>query len=273
MEYVTLNSGFTMSILGFGTYQIPPSETMDAVTRAINTGYRLIDTAQVYRNEAGVGDAVAESGIDRSEFFITSKVQTDGYDETMRGLELSMKRLRTDYADLFIIHWPMSDSLGTYRALEEYVDAGRIRSIGLSNFNHIQTQEIIDNARIKPVIDQIETHINWQQQKMHAYLTKNDIIHESWSPLGQGLDGALTEPTIVSIGKKYGKSAAQVILRFFIEEGTVVIPKASSKEHVESNFDVFDFALSDEDKQQIRDLDQRRGLGSWPQTMRIEAEY
>ncbi|TCD53556.1 aldo/keto reductase [Alloscardovia theropitheci] len=273
MEYIKLNSGYEMPILGFGTYQIPPSDTKRSVENAIEVGYRHIDTAQVYRNEEGVGRAVEESNIPREEFFITSKVQTDGYDETMRGLEESFRKLRTDYVDLFIIHWPMTDSLGSYRALEQFVKDERIRSIGLSNFNHLLTQEIIDNAEIKPVINQIETHMRWQQQKMHAYLTSQDIVHESWSPLGQGQGGILTDPAIARVAEKYGKSVPQTILRYLIQENIVVIPKASSKEHALSNFEVFDFSLSDEDRDELRGLDQRTGLGHWPASMEIEKDY
>ncbi len=183
MEYIEFNNGIKMPLLGFGTYRIAPYATQQAVSKAIKIGYQSIDTAQLYGNEAGVGKAINESSYSRDHFFITSKVKTSGYRATRQSIDLSLQRAGLDYFDLMLIHWPMGKDLDTYRALEEAYQAGKLRSIGVSNFNHQQINELLANFATTPVVDQIETSVYLQQQKMHRYLEEHYIIHESWSPL------------------------------------------------------------------------------------------
>jgi diketogulonate reductase-like aldo/keto reductase len=267
MKIVKLNNGVEMPMLGFGTYQITPNTTLLNVAKAIRVGYRLIDTAQYYGNEGGVGEAIKESGLGREQFFVTTKVQTSGYEETKKGLDESLLNFNQDYFDLVLIHWPTGNDLDTYRALEEAYNEGKVRTIGLSNFNAPQVQEIIDHASVKPTVDQIETHILWQQQRMHDYLTKNDIVHESYAPLGEANPGFLDIPVLKEIGNKYHKSPAQITLRYLIQCGIVVIPKTLNENHMEENINIFDFELSGEDMTKLRDLDEKRAIDGWPASM------
>ncbi len=273
MEYVTLNNGIKMPMLGYGTFLTPVNETKDLVAKAIKVGYRFIDTAQNYQNESGVGAAIRESGLPREEFFVTSKTQTNGFEATKRGIEQSLQEFGFDYIDMMIIHWPSSDSLGTYRALEEAYREGKIRAIGLSNFNSRDLEQLLPNIDIKPVVDQIETHVFWQQKKMAAVLKNNNILHESWSPLGKGAGQLIANDTLQEIGEKYQKLPTQIALRFLVQQGIPVIPKASSVEHMKSNSDIFDFSLSDEEMKIISDLDLRQSVIGWPQSMQIERDY
>ena len=267
MKTVKLNNGLEMPMIGFGTYQITPNTTLLNVAKALRLGYRMIDTAQYYGNEEGVGEAIKESGLDREQLFVTTKVQTSGYEETKKGLDGSLLDFNQDYFDLVLIHWPMGNDLETYRALEDAYQEGKIRAIGLSNFNELQVQEIIDHSSIKPVVDQIETHILWQQQRMHDYLTANKIVHESYAPLGEGNPGFLDIPILKEIGDKYQKTPAQVTLRYLIQCGIVVIPKSLNTKHMEENIDIFDFELNGEEMAKLRDLDAKKSIDGWPATM------
>lgn len=267
MKIVKLNNGLEMPMIGFGTYQITPNTTLLNVAKALRLGYRMIDTAQYYGNEEGVGEAIKESGLDREQLFVTTKVQTSGYEETKKGLDGSLLDFNQDYFDLVLIHWPMGNDLETYRALEDAYQEGKIRAIGLSNFNELQVQEIIDHSSIKPVVDQIETHILWQQQRMHDYLTANNIVHESYAPLGEGNPGFLDIPILKEIGDKYQKTPAQVTLRYLIQCGIVVIPKSLNTKHMEENIDIFDFELNGEEMAKLRDLDVKKSIDGWPATM------
>lgn len=267
MKTVKLNNGLEMPMIGFGTYQITPNTTLLNVAKALRLGYRMIDTAQYYGNEEGVGEAIKESGLDREQLFVTTKVQTSGYEETKKGLDGSLLDFNQDYFDLVLIHWPMGNDLETYRALEDAYQEGKIRAIGLSNFNELQVQEIIDHSSIKPVVDQIETHILWQQQRMHDYLTANNIVHESYAPLGEGNPGFLDIPILKEIGDKYQKTPAQVTLRYLIQCGIVIIPKSLNTKHMEENIDIFDFELNGEEMAKLRDLDAKKSIDSWPATM------
>ena len=267
MKTVKLNNGLEMPMIGFGTYQITPNTTLLNVAKALRLGYRMIDTAQYYGNEEGVGEAIKESGLDRGQLFVTTKVQTSGYEETKKGLDGSLLDFNQDYFDLVLIHWPMGNDLETYRALEDTYQEGKIRAIGLSNFNELQVQEIIDHSSIKPVVDQIETHILWQQQRMHDYLTANNIVHESYAPLGEGNPGFLDIPILKEIGDKYQKTPAQVTLRYLIQCGIVVIPKSLNTKHMEENIDIFDFELNGEEMAKLRDLDAKKSIDGWPATM------
>lgn len=266
LKQVKLNNGISMPMLGYGTYQIQPMMTRDKVLQAIRLGYRLIDTAQYYGNEDGVGEAIRESGLPRDQFFVTTKVQTSGYQETKAGLDESLHRFKGDYFDLVLIHWPQGNDLETYRALEDALQDGKVRAIGLSNFNQPQVQEIIDNASVKPVVDQIETHLLWQQQRMHDYLTNEGIVHESYSPLFHGGD-VLNFPALKQIAQTHGKAPAQVTLRYLTQCGIVVIPKTLNVKHMEDNLDIFDFKLSGSEMSQLRDLDAKQAIDGWPSTM------
>lgn len=267
MEKITLNNNLKMPMVGYGTYQIPPLETLKHVGQAIRLGYRLIDTAQYYQNETGVGEAIRESGLERQEFFVTTKVQTDGYLETKQSLDDSLRRFNGDYFDLVLIHWPMHDNLATYRALEEAYRDGKILGIGLSNFNVPQVQEIIDHADVKPVVDQIETHLLWQQRRMHNYLAKVGMVHEAYAPLGEGNDGFLDQPELKVIADKYHKTPAQITLRFLIQQGIVVIPKSLNPQHMAENLAIFDFNLSEDDMTKLSQLDVKQAIDGWPASM------
>ena len=269
MEYFEIN-GENIPKLGFGTYGIAPTDTKEAVTEALKIGYRLIDTAQYYRNEKEVGQAVRESGIDRKDIFVTTKAMTDGYEATKAGIEKSLAQAGLDYFDLMIMHWPMNDSIGTYRAMADAYKEGKLRYIGLSNFNINQTKEIMASSDVKPLLDQIETHLNLQQGKMHKFLTSEGIIHESYSPLMEDAPAMLRHPVLKNIGEKYGKTGVQVILRFLTQEEIMVIPRSVNPKHLQENFEIFDFELTPEEMAEIRALDKRQPIDGWPASMRID---
>lgn len=259
MQYVTLNNGVKMPILGYGVYQVSPDECERCVSDALSVGYRSIDTAQSYFNEEGVGRAVAKSGIDRKNLFLTSKVWVEfyGYEEAKKSVLTSLEKLQTDYVDLMLLHQPFADYYGAYRALEDLYDDGKIRAIGISNFYADRMVDIASFCRIKPMVNQMETHPFNQQAELKKWAEKYHIQLEAWAPFGEGRGDMFTNPTLLEIGKKYGKTAAQVILRWHIQNGVVVIPKSTHKERMEENFNVFDFALSEEDMQKISMLDKQ----------------
>lgn len=270
MEYLTLNTGIKVPVLGFGTYQIAPSQTKEAVTEAIKAGYRSIDTAQAYHNEAEVGAAVNASDVAREDLFVTTKAMTDGYEETKRGIDDSLERAGLDYFDMMILHWPMAHSVDSYRALADAYHEGKLKNIGISNFNIAQTKEIMASSDVKPVVDQIETHIYLQQGKMHKFLTENNIVHESWSPLAEGARDMMNNQTLVKIGQAHGKSAVQVILRFLTQNKIMTIPRSTNPKHIQENFNIFDFELTPEEMDGIRKLDRREPLSGWPASMRVD---
>lgn len=259
MQYVTLNNGVKMPILGYGVYQVSPDECERCVSDALSVGYRSIDTAQSYFNEEGVGRAVAKSSIDRKNLFLTSKVWVEfyGYEEAKKSVLTSLEKLQTDYVDLMLLHQPFADYYGAYRALEDLYDDGKIRAIGISNFYADRMVDIASFCRIKPMVNQMETHPFNQQAELKKWAEKYHIQLEAWAPFGEGRGDMFTNPTLLEIGKKYGKTAAQVILRWHIQNGVVVIPKSTHKERMEENFNVFDFALSEEDMQKISMLDKQ----------------
>lgn len=271
MEYVTLNNGVEMPILGYGTFQTPPKVTEENVATALETGYRSIDTAQVYKTEAGVGAAIKNSSLMREDVFVTSKTQTKGYQETLEGIDQSLERFGHDYIDLMLIHWPNSASLETYRALEDALKAGKLRAIGLSNFNAAQIDTVLANSTVVPAIDQIETHLYWQQQKMHPYLAAHNIVHEAWAPLGEKFGGEMMQlPEIQALATKYNVSPAQILLRFLTQQGIVTIPKSLNASHVASNFDSFGFKMTDEEIASLEKFDRHKSIKDWPQSMREE---
>ena len=262
MEYVTLNNGIKMPQLGYGVYQTPPEDTKRCVLDAIEVGYRSIDTAQAYYNEEGVGAALAESGLPREEFFLTTKVwiTNAGYEAAKASIAESLKKLRTDYLDLLLIHQPFGDYYGTYRAMEEAYDAGKLRAIGVSNFGPDRYLDIQHFARVKPAVNQVETHVFQQQRLAREYLTKYGCQIESWGPFAEGRKDMFTNPVLAGIGAKYGKSAAQVALRFLLQSGVVIIPKSVHKERMRENFELFDFRLTGEDMAAVEALDEGESL-------------
>lgn len=257
MDYVTLANGVKMPQLGYGVYQVTKEECKRCVLDALEVGYRAIDTAQSYFNEAEVGEAIAESGIDRKEIFLTTKVWIEhyGYEQAKESVLQSMEKLKTDYIDLVLLHQPFADYYGAYRALEDLYEAGKLRAIGVSNFYPDRLVDIASFARIKPMVNQIETHPLNQQIEAHEWLKKYGVIHEAWAPFGEGRGNMFTNPVLQEIGKKYDKTVAQVILRWQLQRGIVIIPKSTHKERMAQNLDVFDFTLTDVDMQDIAALD------------------
>ena len=257
MEYVTLNNGVKMPQLGYGVYQVTKDECERCVSDALKIGYRLIDTAQSYFNEEEVGNAIAKSAIPRDEIFLTTKVWIEhyGYERAKASVLESMRKLQVDYLDLCLLHQPFSDAYGAYRALEKLYDEGKIHAIGISNF---YTDRMVDFAsfnRIKPMVNQVETHPFNQQKLAKEYMDKYQVQIEAWAPFGEGRGGLFENPVLTSIGRKYGKTSAQVMLRWHLQRGVVVIPKSTHKERMQENFDVFDFVLNQEDMETIGNLD------------------
>lgn len=257
MQYATLNNGVTMPMLGYGVFQTPPEETERCVAQALETGYRLIDTAQAYGNEAGVGAAVNNSGIDRSEIFITSKIWVSNmnYDRAAASIDASLTAMNVDYIDLMLLHQAMGDYPGAYRAMEDAYKAGKIRAIGVSNFYPERLIDVCALAEVTPAVNQIETHPFRQQHAAHETMAKLGVAHEAWAPFAEGQQGIFTNPVLTRIGTQYGKTAGQVILRALLQQGVTVIPKTTHKERMEENIDVFDFQLSDKDMAEFATLD------------------
>lgn len=263
MKYVKLLNGVEMPILGFGVYQIPDLEECERVVlEAIEVGYRSIDTAQVYGNEEAVGNAIKKSGVDRKEFFVTTKVwiSNSGYEKAKASIEESLKKLQTDYIDLLLIHQPFGDYYGTYRAMEEYYKAGKLRAIGVSNFYPDRFVDIVNFVEIKPMVNQVETHVFNQQIIPQEIMKEYGTQIESWGPFAEGKNNLFTNETLVEIGKKYDKTAAQVALRYLIQRDIVVIPKTVKKDRMIQNFSVFDFELSEDDMKKILKLDKKESL-------------
>lgn len=258
MQNVKLNNGVEMPILGFGVYQIADqAECERCVLDAIEVGYRAIDTAQAYGNEEAVGRAIVKCGVPRNEFFITTKVwiSNAGYDKASASIDESLKKLQMDYLDLLLIHQPFGDYYGTYRAMEDAYKAGKVRAIGVSNFYPDRLIDLVQFNGIVPAVNQVETHPFQQQKAAHEIMKKYGVQHESWGPFAEGRKDMFTNPAIKAIGDKYGKSVAQVILRFLMQSDVVVIPKSTHRERMVQNFDVFDFSLNEEDMKVIASLD------------------
>jgi 2,5-diketo-D-gluconate reductase A len=267
---LTLNTGAPIPQLGFGVFQVPPDETVEPVVTAIQAGYRSIDTAAAYRNEEGVGRAIREAGVPRDELFITTKLwnSDQGYESALKAFDQSLQRLGLDHVDLYLIHWPMPQAdryLDTWRAFEEIHASGRARAIGVSNFRVADLQRLLEVAEVVPALNQIELHPLLQQAELRAFHEQHGILTEAWSPLAQGGD-LLEDETIGAIAQAHGKSPAQVILRWHIQLGNVVIPKSVTPERIRSNIDVFDFALSDDEMAQIAPLDRGERMGPDPDT-------
>ncbi len=262
MEYVTLNNGIKMPILGYGVYQVTNEECERCVSDAISVGYRSIDTAQAYGNEEAVGSAVRKCGIPREELFITTKIwiSNGGYEKAKESLRESLRKLQMEYIDLVLIHQPFNDYYGTYRAMEEAYKEGWLRAIGVSNFYPDRFIDLCRFVEIKPAVNQVETHVFQQQKVAHQYMEKYGVQHESWGPFAEGRKDFFTNPVLTEIGAKYGKTAAQAALRFLIQSGVVVIPKSTHKERMIQNMDVFDFILDEADMAAIQSLDEGESL-------------
>lgn len=260
MEYVTLANGVKMPQLGYGVYQVTKEECERCVSDALSVGYRHIDTAQSYFNEEEVGNAIKKSGIPREELFITTKVWIEhyGYEECRKSVLESLRKLQLDYIDLVLLHQPFSDYYGAWRALEELYAEGKLRAIGVSNFYPDRLVDLCSFARIKPMVNQVETHPHNQQKTAHEWMSKYGVVHEAWAPFGEGRGGLFTDPVLQKIGAKYGKTTAQVILRWHLQRGVVVIPKSTHKERMAENLNVFDFTLSDDDMKEIAALDKEQ---------------
>lgn len=259
MEYVTLNNGVKMPILGYGVYQVTQEECERCVLDALKVGYRSIDTAQSYFNEKQVGNAIQKSGVPREELFLTTKVWVEhyGYEQAKASVLESMRKLQTDYLDLVLLHQPFSDTYGAWRALEELYDEGKLRAIGVSNFYVDRMVDFASFNRIKPMVNQMETHIFNQQKELKGWADKYGVQLEAWAPFGEGRKGTFDDPVIGEIAAKYGKTPAQIMLRWHIQRGVVVIPKSTHIERMQENFAVFDFSLSAEDMKAITELDHK----------------
>jgi diketogulonate reductase-like aldo/keto reductase len=258
MDTVKLNNGVEMPILGFGVFQVKDlAECERSVIDAIDTGYRLIDTATSYENEEAVGRAIKQSGIKREELFITTKlwIQTDGYETTRSAFEDSLQKLQSDYIDLYLIHQPFGDVYSEWRIMEELYRQGKVRAIGVSNFHPDRLIDLIIHNDIVPAVNQVETHPFHQQAEAQQFLKDNKVQIESWGPFAEGKNNIFHNDLLLSIGKKYNKSIAQVILRWLTQRGVVAIPKSVRKERMQENFDIFDFELSAEDMGSIKTLD------------------
>lgn len=257
MEYVTLSNGIKMPILGYGVYQVTKEECERCVLDALKAGYRSLDTAQSYFNEEEVGSAIQKSGVPRNDIFLTSKVWVEhyGYEACKKSVEDSLHKLQTDYLDLMLLHQPFADYYGAWRALEDLYEEGKLRAIGVSNFYPDRMVDIASFARIRPMVNQVETHPHNQQIEAKKWMDKYGVQIEAWAPFGEGRGGLFENPVLLQIGEKYGKSATQVILRWHLQRGVVVIPKSTHYDRMVQNLDVFDFTLTEEDMEKITALD------------------
>lgn len=260
---ITLNNGVDIPALGFGVWQMEDlQECENAVLKAIETGYRMIDTAAIYQNETAVGKAVKNSGLNRNELFITSKlwVQDAGYEKAKAAFQRTLDRLQLDYLDMYLIHWPYGDFLGAWKALEELYQEGKIKAIGVCNFTIEKIEELKSNASVFPVINQIELHPVFQQKELQVHNRENNMVTQPWSPLGNGNAGLLENEKLKVIAEAHQKTVAQVILRWHLQEGFCVIPKSVTPSRIEENFDVFDFKLSEKEMDIVRSLDTGKRL-------------
>lgn len=262
MEYVTLNNGVKMPKIGYGVYQLSPQECKRCVLDALHIGYRVFDTAQSYGNEDALGKALKQSGIDRKELFLTSKIwmSNASYEKAKASIDQSLEKLQTSYLDLMLIHQPFGDYYGAYRAMEEAYEQGKLKAIGVSNFYPDRFIDLCQFARISPMVNQVETHVFHQQELAHHYMNKYHIQHEAWGPFAEGKNDIFKNPTLVAIGQAHHKTAAQVALRFLLQNDVVVIPKSKNPDRMRQNLDVFDFTLTSEELHQIQDLDQKQSL-------------
>ena len=272
MEYTTLNNGIKMPMAGIGTFLLTPDQAESAVLEALKDGYKLIDTANAYVNEKAVGRAIKKSGLVREDVFLESKIWPSFYEQE-DAVEKTLERLDTDYIDLLLIHQPSGNYVAGYRLMEKAYKEGKVKAIGLSNFTKEQIQEILDICEVKPAVLQTEVHPYFQEQELKEFLVKEDIKIQAWYPLGHGDTALLNDETIVEFGEKYQKSTAQIILRWHIQAGNIVIPGSKNPEHIKANFDLFDFALTEDEMKKISELDKNvRYYTSTPELLKKYAE-
>ncbi len=272
MEYTTLNNGIKMPMAGIGTFLLTPDQAESAVLEALKDGYKLIDTANAYVNEKAVGRAIKKSGLVREDVFLESKIWPSFYEQE-DAVEKTLERLDTDYIDLLLIHQPSGNYVAGYRLMEKAYKEGKVKAIGLSNFTKEQIQEILDICEVKPAVLQTEVHPYLQEQELKEFLAKEDIKIQAWYPLGHGDTALLNDETIVEFGEKHQKSTAQIILRWHIQAGNIVIPGSKNPEHIKANFDLFDFALTEDEMKKISELDKNvRYYTSTPELLKKYAE-
>ena len=266
MEHKTLNNGLKMPMVGLGVYNIPEKETQRVVEDALSVGYRSIDTAAMYENEKGVGDAVRACNVPREELFVTTKICEPCYTrkETLRTVDQSMRQIGLDYVDLMLLHWPVGNPAVMWHTLEELYAQGLFKAIGVSNFYPNTFPMIVKDTKIMPVVNQCEAHVLYQQRKMREYLKPYDVALEAWSPLAEGRSSIFKDKTLVGIGEKYGKTSAQIALKFLVQNDIIIIPKTTHKERMVENISLFDFTLIDDDLAAIRRLDTGRNVTGWP---------
>lgn len=267
MDYLTLNNDIQMPLVGFGTFMLNGETCTTAVVSAIQTGYRMIDTAEAYGNEAAVGAGIKASGIDRKELFLITKVNFTSYENAEQAVLQSLKNLQTDYIDLLLLHWPFANYYAAWRSLEDLYTEGKIRSIGVSNFEPDQLLDLIAYNKIIPAVNQIETNLYCQRSTERGWMDKKQVAHMAYAPLGQDSRNEMyQEPVVRSLAEKYGKTPAQILLRFLTQKHIAVIPRSTSPEHIRENFALFDFALTDEEMEKLSALDRKEPLIGNPET-------
>ena len=261
MKMIKLNNDIKMPVIGFGTFMLSGEICENAVASAIKVGYRMIDTAEAYGNEAAVGNGIVKSGIDRNELFLVTKVNYKSYENTRAAVEQSLKNLQTDYIDLLLLHWPFANYYAAWRELEQLYTEGKIRAIGVSNFEPAQLVDLIAYNKVAPVVNQIETNLYCQRTEERKWLDKKNVAHMAYAPLGQGNRNEMfQESAVMTLAEKYHKTASQILLRFLIQKTVIVIPRSSKPKHIKENFEVFDFALTDHEMEQLSALDQKKAL-------------
>ena len=267
MEYLTLNNSIQMPLLGFGTFMLNGEACTNAVASSIQTGYRMIDTAEAYGNEKEVGEGIRRSGIDRKNLFLVTKVNFTSYENAEQAVMQSLAELQTDYIDLLLLHWPFANYYAAWRSLEALYQDGKIRAIGVSNFEPDQLLDLIAYNKIVPAVNQIETNLYCQRSMERVWLDKKRVAHMAYAPLGQGnRDEMYREPAVLALARKYGKTPAQILLHFLTQKNIAVIPRSTKPEHIRENFALFDFSLTDEEMAQLSSLDRKEPLIGKPET-------
>jgi 2,5-diketo-D-gluconate reductase A len=267
MEYLTFNNGIRMPIVGFGTFMLSGKTCTQAVTSAIGSGYRMIDTAEAYGNEKEVGEGIKQSGIDRAELFLVTKVNFKSYENAEQTITQSLTNLQTDYIDLLLLHWPFANYYAAWRVLEKLYTEGKIRSIGVSNFEPDQFLDLIAYNKVAPAVNQIETNLYCQRITERSWMVKKNVAHMAYAPLGQGnRDEMFKEPAVLALARKHGKTPAQILLRFLTQKGIAVIPRSTQINHIKENLDLFDFSLTDDEISQLSALDKQEPLIGKPET-------